>query len=81
METRQQQNGVQVDWSKFGLGAETNTRGRRQSGGFVGLGNEYDYAAGGHQASGADELFAEEQVTYTCNISFYSSDTSNITLL
>lgn len=65
MESRQQNvNGVQkqVDWSKFGLGSETATRGRRQSGGFVGLGNEYDYAAGGHQASGADELFAEEQV-------------------
>lgn len=51
-----------VDWSRYGLGAEGATRARSQSGGFVDLGNEYDYGAGGHQASGADELFAEEQV-------------------
>lgn len=26
-----------------------------------GLGNEYQYAAGGHQAAGANEIFAEDQ--------------------
>ena len=30
-------------------------------GGFVDLGNEYDYGAGGHHASGRDEIFAEDQ--------------------
>lgn len=51
-----------VDWSRFGLGPESATRARGNNGGFVDLGNEYEYAAGGHQASGANELFAEEQV-------------------
>lgn len=55
-------NNRNVDWSRFGLGPESATRARRNSGGFVDLGNEYEYAAGGHQASGANELFAEEQV-------------------
>lgn len=60
-----------VDWSKYGLGTEDANGGiyvsgsrrgaRRHSGGFVDLGNEYEYGAGGHQASGANELFAEEQ--------------------
>lgn len=58
-----------VDWSKYGLGTEEANGGfggsrrgaRRHSGGFVDLGNEYEYGAGGHQASGANELFAEEQ--------------------
>ncbi|KAK4871857.1 hypothetical protein RN001_015981 [Aquatica leii] len=49
------------DWSRFGLGAETSSRPRSHTGGFVDLGNEHQYAAGGHQASGANELFAEEQ--------------------
>lgn len=60
-----------VDWSRYGLGAEGATRARAQSGGFVDLGNEYDYGAGGHQASGADELFAEEQVKYV-SINFFT---------
>lgn len=51
-----------VNWSRFGLRSESSTRIRNHSGGFVDLGNEYDYGAGGHQASGANELFAEEQV-------------------
>lgn len=55
-------NSRTVDWSRFGLGPESATRARGNSGGFVDLGNEYEYAAGGHQASGANELFAEEQV-------------------
>lgn len=54
-----------VDWSRFGLGSETATRARASTSGFVDLGNEYDYGAGGHQASGANELFAEEQVYRT----------------
>lgn len=62
MENRNDNNSRDVDWSRFGLGAEGATRARAHSGGFVDLGNEYDYGAGGHQASGADELFAEEQV-------------------
>ncbi|GBP86819.1 Solute carrier family 12 member 8 [Eumeta japonica] len=35
--------------------------GRRTSGGFVDLGNESQYGAGGHQASGANEIFADIQ--------------------
>lgn len=35
---------------------------RRQSGGFVDLGNESQYGSGGHQASGANEIFADIQV-------------------
>lgn len=38
------------------------TRMRRQSGGFVDLGNESQYGTGGHQASGANEIFADIQV-------------------
>lgn len=49
-----------VDWSRFGLGAETSSRTRASSGGFIDL--DSDYGAGGHQASGANELFAEHQV-------------------
>lgn len=54
-----------LDWSRYGLGSENDTRirGNGNTGGFVDLGNEYDYGAGGHQASGANELFAEEQVS------------------
>lgn len=57
METNRQN----VDWGRYGLG-ENATRSRGNVGGFVDLGNEYEYAAGGHQASGANEIFAEEQV-------------------
>ncbi|KAF2883023.1 hypothetical protein ILUMI_23161 [Ignelater luminosus] len=48
-----------VDWSRFGLGAETSPRTRASTGGFIDL--DSDYGAGGHQASGANELFAEHQ--------------------
>lgn len=58
-ETRRNKN---VDWVRFGLGTESSTRARANTSGFVDLGNEYDYGAGGHQASGVNELFAEEQV-------------------
>lgn len=37
------------------------TRMRRHSGGFVDLGNESQYGAGGHQASSANEIFADVQ--------------------
>ncbi|GJQ67026.1 hypothetical protein Trydic_g21938 [Trypoxylus dichotomus] len=50
-----------VNWSRFGLGAANSSRSRGNTSGFVDLGNEYDYGAGGHQASGANEIFAEEQ--------------------
>lgn len=52
---------------RYGLGNEEEShqyqrgRPRGNSGGFVDLGNEYQYGAGGHQASGANEIFAEEQ--------------------
>ncbi|XP_057655206.1 solute carrier family 12 member 8 isoform X2 [Diorhabda carinulata] len=47
-----------INWSRFGLGTEA-ARVRSNTSGFVDLSN--DYGAGGHQASGANELFAEEQ--------------------
>jgi len=58
-----------VDWQRFGLGGDedgdvTVASFRQRSnntGGFVDLGNEYTYAAGGHHASGANEIFAGEQ--------------------
>lgn len=56
-----------VDWDRFGLGSDdpqftrTRTRGTVNNGGFVDLGNEYEYAAGGHQSSGANEIFADVQ--------------------
>lgn len=55
-----------VPSSRYGLGSDEpqqyqRTRPRGNSGGFVDLGNEYQYGAGGHQASGANEIFAEEQ--------------------
>lgn len=36
---------------------------RRRSGGFVDLGSESQYGTGGHQASGANEIFADIQVS------------------
>lgn len=58
----------QVDWNRFGLGNEddgevvvANFRQRANTGGFVDLGNEHTYASGGHQASGATEIFAQVQ--------------------
>ncbi|XP_017086762.1 solute carrier family 12 member 8 [Drosophila eugracilis] len=59
-----------VDWQRFGLGGDEDgevavanfrQRTNNNSGGFVDLGNEYTYAAGGHHASGANEIFAGEQ--------------------
>nr|NP_001284773.1 uncharacterized protein Dmel_CG12773, isoform C [Drosophila melanogaster]NP_569905.1 uncharacterized protein Dmel_CG12773, isoform A [Drosophila melanogaster]AAF45609.1 uncharacterized protein Dmel_CG12773, isoform A [Drosophila melanogaster]AAQ22528.1 LD15480p [Drosophila melanogaster]AHN59244.1 uncharacterized protein Dmel_CG12773, isoform C [Drosophila melanogaster]CAA17686.1 EG:8D8.3 [Drosophila melanogaster] len=59
-----------VDWQRFGLGGDEDgdvavtsfrQRTNNNTGGFVDLGNEYTYAAGGHHASGANEIFAGEQ--------------------
>ncbi|CAG9855522.1 unnamed protein product [Phyllotreta striolata] len=47
-----------INWSRFGLGNEAVGT-RANTSGFIDLSN--DYAAGGHQASSANELFAEEQ--------------------
>lgn len=57
----------EIDWSRYGLGSETAQRQRAHTSGFIDLSN--DYGAGGHQASGANELFAEEQVIILQNIS------------
>ncbi|XP_031631200.1 solute carrier family 12 member 8 [Contarinia nasturtii] len=65
MDTSSERNNV--DWSRYGLGNEESynysnrVRPRGNSTGFVDLGNEYQYASGGHQASGANEIFAEVQ--------------------
>lgn len=48
-----------INWSRFGLGNEAVGT-RANTSGFVDLST--DYGVGGHQASGANELFAEEQV-------------------
>ncbi|KAL1493297.1 hypothetical protein ABEB36_011378 [Hypothenemus hampei] len=50
-----------IDWSKYGLGNEKAQRARANTSGFVDLSTDGHYAAGGHQALGANELFAEEQ--------------------
>ncbi|KAJ8945637.1 hypothetical protein NQ314_009172 [Rhamnusium bicolor] len=50
-----------INWSRYGLGAETAQRVRANTSGFVDLSSDYNYGVGGHQASGANELFAEEQ--------------------
>ncbi|XP_058167236.1 solute carrier family 12 member 8 isoform X2 [Anopheles ziemanni] len=64
-------NRTNVDWSRYGLGGDDSSPTERSRGahsrtgggssGFVDLGNEYDYGAGGHHASGRDEIFAEDQ--------------------
>lgn len=51
-----------INWTRFGLGTESAQRQRANTSGFVDLSSNFDYGAGGHQASGANELFAEEQV-------------------
>ncbi|XP_018330556.1 solute carrier family 12 member 8 isoform X1 [Agrilus planipennis] len=54
-------NRSDLDWSRYGLGAESSARARSNTTGFVDLSSSNDYGIGGHQASGANELFAEEQ--------------------
>lgn len=49
---------------RFGLDSDNIPRAARTrnvTGGFVDLGNESEYAANGHQPSGPDEVFANEQ--------------------
>lgn len=60
--SREQNRNKDINWSRYGLGTETAQRVRANTSGFVDLSN--DYGAGGHQASGANELFAEEQVSF-----------------
>lgn len=57
--SRDQNRNRDINWSRFGLG-EAAQRARANTSGFVDLST--DYEGGGHQASGANELFAEEQV-------------------
>nr|XP_023018169.1 solute carrier family 12 member 8 [Leptinotarsa decemlineata]XP_023018170.1 solute carrier family 12 member 8 [Leptinotarsa decemlineata] len=57
--TRDANRNKDINWSRFGLGSETAQRVRANTTGFIDLSNEY--GAGGHQASSANELFAEEQ--------------------
>nr|CAI5849063.1 unnamed protein product [Callosobruchus analis] len=56
---RDQSTNSNINWSRFGLGTETAQRVRANTSGFVDLSS--DYGTGGHQASSANELFAEEQ--------------------
>lgn len=62
METNNKNKNKDIDWSRYGLGTETAQRVRANTSGFVDLSNNFEYSAGGHQAFGANELFAEEQV-------------------
>ncbi|KAL3289551.1 hypothetical protein HHI36_022968 [Cryptolaemus montrouzieri] len=61
METNNKNSNRDIDWSRYGLGTETAQRVRANTSGFVDLSSNFDYSIGGHQASGANELFAEEQ--------------------
>ncbi|XP_045482361.1 solute carrier family 12 member 8 isoform X1 [Harmonia axyridis] len=61
METNNKNKNKDIDWSRYGLGTETAQRVRANTSGFVDLSNNFEYSAGGHQAFGANELFAEEQ--------------------
>lgn len=70
-----QQNNT--NWTRFGLGTETAQRVNANTSGFVDLSNDFEYGAGGHQAAGANELFAEEQV-YKFNLSLMLSDKKHL---
>ncbi|CRL06920.1 CLUMA_CG019437, isoform A [Clunio marinus] len=53
-----------MNWDRFGLDSDDiprTARARHASGGFVDLGNESEFAVSGHQPSGPDEMFANEQ--------------------
>jgi potassium/chloride transporter 8 len=55
---------ISFHFCSYGLDSDNiprNARTRNAAGGFVDLGNESEYAAGGHQPSSADEVFASEQ--------------------
>lgn len=59
---RQRRNDLDIDSFRSEEPGFDRARMRRQSGGFVDLGNESQYGSGGHQASGANEIFADIQV-------------------
>lgn len=66
---RQRRNDLDVDSFRSDEPGFDRARIRRQSGGFVDLGNESQYGTGGHQASGANEIFADIQVrTSSCYV-------------
>lgn len=56
-----------VDWNRYGLDQDdiprlhSRTSRIQNEGGFVDLGDEYTYGAGGHQPSGQGEIFAGVQ--------------------
>lgn len=56
------QNDLNIDSFRNDEPGYERTRITRTSGGFVDLGNESQYGTGGHQASGANEIFADIQV-------------------
>ncbi|PZC80200.1 hypothetical protein B5X24_HaOG215291 [Helicoverpa armigera] len=58
---RQRRNDLDIDSFRSDEPGFDRARMRRQSGGFVDLGNESQYGSGGHQASGANEIFADIQ--------------------
>ncbi|KOB62033.1 putative Na-K-Cl cotransporter, partial [Operophtera brumata] len=58
---RQRRNDLDIDSFRSDEPGFDRARIRRQSGGFVDLGNESQYGTGGHQASGANEIFADIQ--------------------
>lgn len=58
---RQRRNDLDIDSFRSDEPGFDRARMRRQSGGFVDLGNESQYGTGGHQASGANEIFADMQ--------------------
>lgn len=69
---RQRRNDLDIDSFRSEEPGFDRARMRRQSGGFVDLGNESQYGSGGHQASGANEIFADIQVNiFFANITSY----------
>ncbi|KAL0851219.1 hypothetical protein ABMA28_007063 [Loxostege sticticalis] len=59
--SRTRRNDLDIDSFRSDEPGFDRARMRRQSGGFVDLGNESQYGTGGHQASGANEIFADIQ--------------------
>ncbi|KAJ0182561.1 hypothetical protein K1T71_001930 [Dendrolimus kikuchii] len=59
--TRVRRSDLDIDSFRSDEPGFDRARMRRQSGGFVDLGNESQYGTGGHQASGANEIFADIQ--------------------
>ncbi|KAI8438435.1 hypothetical protein MSG28_010955 [Choristoneura fumiferana] len=59
--SRGRRNELDIDSFRSDEPGFDRARMRRQSGGFVDLGNESQYGTGGHQASSANEIFADIQ--------------------